>query len=113
MQKNENIFFSNMNRKPLLVESHQTQPLLRFYEVMPGFLSLLLYIFLVGPHCILTCAKERRALPNQAYTCCLAMDGVKILASGFEKEEKVNSYVNFSPIKKYIYNLMTVITFQF
>uniref|UniRef100_A0A0Q3R2U8 BRCT domain-containing protein n=1 Tax=Setaria italica TaxID=4555 RepID=A0A0Q3R2U8_SETIT len=39
-------------------------------------------------HCILSCAKERRFLPKQSYTCCLAMDGVKILCSGFEKDEK-------------------------
>ncbi|CAL4994384.1 unnamed protein product [Urochloa decumbens] len=35
-----------------------------------------------------SCAKERRFLPKQSYTCCLAMDGVKILCSGFEKDEK-------------------------
>lgn len=45
--------------------------------------------FWPGPQCVLSCAKERRVLPNQAYTCCLAMDGVNILASGFEKDEKV------------------------
>ncbi|XP_008781616.2 DNA topoisomerase 2-binding protein 1-A isoform X2 [Phoenix dactylifera] len=44
---------------------------------------------LLGPQCILSCAKECRILPKQGYTCCLAMDGVKVLASGFEKEEKV------------------------
>ncbi|KAG1369945.1 putative NAD kinase 2, chloroplastic [Cocos nucifera] len=43
---------------------------------------------LLGPQCILSCAKECRILPKQGYTCCLAMDGVKVLASGFEKEEK-------------------------
>ncbi|XP_062198046.1 uncharacterized protein LOC133900812 [Phragmites australis] len=43
---------------------------------------------LLGPQCILSCAKERRFLPKQSYTCCLAMDGVKILCSGFEKAEK-------------------------
>ncbi|CAL4985386.1 unnamed protein product [Urochloa decumbens] len=43
---------------------------------------------LLGPQCILSCAKERRFLPKQSYTCCLAMDGVKILCSGFEKDEK-------------------------
>ncbi|XP_024310454.1 DNA topoisomerase 2-binding protein 1 isoform X3 [Brachypodium distachyon] len=43
---------------------------------------------LLGPQCILSCAKERRSLPKQGYTCCLAMDGVKILCSGFEKDEK-------------------------
>ncbi|KAG9457136.1 hypothetical protein H6P81_001644 [Aristolochia fimbriata] len=44
---------------------------------------------LVGPQCIFSCAKEHRNLPKQGYTCCLAMDGAKILASGFEKDEKV------------------------
>ncbi|KAJ6821041.1 putative DNA topoisomerase 2-binding protein 1-A isoform X1 [Iris pallida] len=43
---------------------------------------------LLGPHCVLSCAKEHRVLPKQGYTCCLAMDGVKVLASGFEKDEK-------------------------
>lgn len=43
---------------------------------------------LLGPQCVLSCAKERRALPKQGFTCCLAMDGVKILASGFEMDEK-------------------------
>ncbi|KAK3007232.1 hypothetical protein RJ639_015853, partial [Escallonia herrerae] len=28
-------------------------------------------------------------LPKQGFTCCLAMDGVKVLASGFEMDEKV------------------------
>ncbi|XP_019167494.1 PREDICTED: DNA topoisomerase 2-binding protein 1 isoform X1 [Ipomoea nil] len=44
---------------------------------------------LIGPQCVLFCAKEQRPLPNQGFTCCLAMDGVKILASGFEADEKV------------------------
>ncbi|XP_059630648.1 uncharacterized protein LOC132273665 isoform X2 [Cornus florida] len=44
---------------------------------------------LLGPQCVLSCAKEHRALPNQGFTCCLAMDGVKLLASGFEMDEKV------------------------
>ncbi|XP_006345369.1 DNA topoisomerase 2-binding protein 1 [Solanum tuberosum] len=44
---------------------------------------------LIGPQCILSCAKEQRPLPQQGFTCCLAMDGVKILASGFEMDEKV------------------------
>lgn len=44
---------------------------------------------MAGPQCILTCAKEHRVLPKEGYTCCLAMDGVKVLASGFEKDEKV------------------------
>ncbi|KAJ1685865.1 hypothetical protein LUZ63_017255 [Rhynchospora breviuscula] len=44
---------------------------------------------LLGPQCVLSCAKEHRVLPKQGYTCCLAMDGVKVLSSGFEKNEKV------------------------
>ncbi|XP_073142142.1 uncharacterized protein [Henckelia pumila] len=45
---------------------------------------------MLGPQCVLLCAKERRSLPNQEFTCCLAMDGVNILVSGFDKDEKVN-----------------------
>ncbi|KAH9626462.1 hypothetical protein KSS87_006422 [Heliosperma pusillum] len=43
---------------------------------------------LLGPQCILSCVKERRPLPNLGYVCCLAMDGVKLLASGFAASEK-------------------------
>ncbi|CAI9266608.1 unnamed protein product [Lactuca saligna] len=43
---------------------------------------------LIGPQCIFSCAKENRVLPKQGFTCCLAMDGVNILTSGFEKEGK-------------------------
>ncbi|KAL6560288.1 hypothetical protein OROHE_006295 [Orobanche hederae] len=43
-----------------------------------------------GPQCVLSCAKEHRMLPNQGFTCCLAMDGVNILASGFERDEKAD-----------------------
>ncbi|XP_016899871.2 uncharacterized protein LOC103487611 isoform X2 [Cucumis melo] len=43
---------------------------------------------LLGPQCVMSCAKEHRPLPQQGYTCCLAMDGVKILASGFQEDEK-------------------------
>ncbi|KAE9446523.1 hypothetical protein C3L33_21598, partial [Rhododendron williamsianum] len=42
-----------------------------------------------GPQCVFSCAKEHRPLPKQGYTCCLAMDGVKVLASGFEMDEKL------------------------
>ncbi|GFP96294.1 DNA topoisomerase 2-binding protein 1 [Phtheirospermum japonicum] len=45
---------------------------------------------LIGPQCVLSCAKEHRVPPNQGFTCCLAMDGVNILASGFEKDEKAD-----------------------
>jgi hypothetical protein len=45
--------------------------------------------YFTGPQCVLSCAKEHRVLPKQGFTCCLAMDGVKVLASGFEKDEKV------------------------
>ncbi|GAY52091.1 hypothetical protein CUMW_139280 [Citrus unshiu] len=43
---------------------------------------------LLGPQCVLSCAKENRALLKQGFTCCLAMDGVKVLASGFDVDEK-------------------------
>lgn len=39
---------------------------------------------------MLSCAKEHRPLPKQGFTCCLAMDGVKVLASGFDMDEKVS-----------------------
>lgn len=42
-----------------------------------------------GPQCVLSCATEHRALPKQGFACCLAMDGVKVLASGFDADEKV------------------------
>lgn len=35
------------------------------------------------------CASEHRALPKQGFTCCLAMDGSKVLASGFQGDEKI------------------------
>lgn len=38
---------------------------------------------------MLSCAKEGRQLPQGGFTCCLAMDGLKVLASGFRLEEKV------------------------
>ncbi|XP_022768097.1 DNA topoisomerase 2-binding protein 1 isoform X4 [Durio zibethinus] len=44
---------------------------------------------LLGPQCVLSCAKENRALPKQGFTCCLAMDSLKVLASGFDIDEKV------------------------
>ncbi|KAF8026565.1 hypothetical protein BT93_F3146 [Corymbia citriodora subsp. variegata] len=40
------------------------------------------------PQCVVSCVKERRPLPQKGYTCCLAMDGVKVLVSGFEMDEK-------------------------
>lgn len=43
---------------------------------------------LLGPQCVLSCAKEHRPLPKQGFTCCLAMDGVKLLTSGFEMDER-------------------------
>lgn len=42
-----------------------------------------------GPQCVLSCAKEYRPLPQQDFTCYLAMDGVKILASGYQADEKL------------------------
>ncbi|XP_010539678.1 PREDICTED: DNA topoisomerase 2-binding protein 1-A isoform X2 [Tarenaya hassleriana] len=44
---------------------------------------------LIGPQCVLSCAKENRPLPKGGFTCCLAMDGLKVLASGFQMDEKV------------------------
>lgn len=44
---------------------------------------------LLGPQSVLSCAKENKALPKQGFICCLAMDGLKVLASGFEMDEKV------------------------
>ncbi|GMI77118.1 meiosis defective 1 [Hibiscus trionum] len=44
---------------------------------------------LLGPQCVISCATENRALPKQRFSCCLAMDGLKVLASGFDMDEKV------------------------
>ncbi|PRQ26631.1 putative BRCT domain-containing protein [Rosa chinensis] len=44
---------------------------------------------LLGPQCVFSCANEHRSLPKQKFTCCLALDGVNVLASGFEADEKV------------------------
>ncbi|XP_010428809.1 PREDICTED: DNA topoisomerase 2-binding protein 1-like isoform X2 [Camelina sativa] len=44
---------------------------------------------LIGPQCALSCAKEGRPLPQGGFTCCLAMEGLKVLASGFLMDEKV------------------------
>ncbi|KAE8637416.1 hypothetical protein CSA_021602 [Cucumis sativus] len=41
---------------------------------------------------------EHRPLPQQGYTCCLAMDGVKILASGFQEDEKWALNISKKPI---------------
>eukprot|EP00249_Psilotum_nudum_P027337 c34885_g1_i1 orf=42-1013(+) len=43
----------------------------------------------IGPECIIRCAKEHRTFPKQGYTCCLAMEGVKVLTTGFERQEKL------------------------
>ncbi|KAE8726181.1 Topbp1, putative isoform 3 [Hibiscus syriacus] len=45
---------------------------------------------LLGPQCVISCATENRALPKQGFSCCLAMDGLKVLVSGFDMDEKVN-----------------------
>ncbi|XP_024171770.1 uncharacterized protein LOC112177743 [Rosa chinensis] len=42
-----------------------------------------------GPQCVFSCANEHRSLSKQKFTCCLALDGVNVLASGFEADEKV------------------------
>ncbi|KAL6208329.1 hypothetical protein ACLB2K_019280 [Fragaria x ananassa] len=44
---------------------------------------------LLGPQCVFSCANEHRSLPKQGFTCCLALDGVNVLASGFEADEKI------------------------
>ncbi|CAM6101176.1 unnamed protein product [Calypogeia fissa] len=43
---------------------------------------------IVGPECILRCAKERRGFPPSPYTCCLTFDGIRILSAGFEGPDK-------------------------
>ncbi|XP_044512133.1 uncharacterized protein LOC123230084 isoform X2 [Mangifera indica] len=43
---------------------------------------------LSGPQCVLSCAKENRAPPKQGFTCCLAMDGIKVVATGFDMRMK-------------------------
>ncbi|CAN1234553.1 NAD kinase 2, chloroplastic [Linum perenne] len=43
---------------------------------------------LIGPQCVLSCAKEHKQFPKQGFTCCLAMDGVKVLVSGYDINEK-------------------------
>ena len=50
---------------------------------------MMMYSLHIGPQCVLSCAKEHRPLPKQGFTCCLAMDGVKLLTSGFEMDERV------------------------
>lgn len=51
------------------------------------------YVYCVaGPQCVLSCAKEGRPLPQGGFTCCLAMDGLKVLTSGFLMDEKVPSF---------------------
>ncbi|VFQ92115.1 unnamed protein product [Cuscuta campestris] len=44
---------------------------------------------LIGPRCIRFCANECRKLPSKGFTCCFAMEGVKVLASGFAGDEKL------------------------
>ncbi|KAL6211993.1 hypothetical protein ACLB2K_017216 [Fragaria x ananassa] len=44
---------------------------------------------LLGPQCVFSCANEHRSLPKQGCTCCLALDGVNVLASGFKADEKI------------------------
>lgn len=45
---------------------------------------------MIGYRCVLQCAKEGRPLPRQAaFTCCLTMEAVKILAYGFDADQMV------------------------
>ncbi|XP_044512134.1 uncharacterized protein LOC123230084 isoform X3 [Mangifera indica] len=61
---------------------------------------------LSGPQCVLSCAKENRAPPKQGFTCCLAMDGIKVVATGFDMRMKRYAFVlnlptaggNFGPM---------------
>lgn len=64
--------------------------LVSIVEVEIGVVPQFCFIYYsAGPRCVLSCAKEQRPLPKQGFTCCLAMDGVKVLASGFDADEKV------------------------
>lgn len=47
--------------------------------------------FIAGPECVLRCARGRRPLPCQKYACCLAMDGVGVLITGFSPQEKASA----------------------
>ncbi|XP_024371130.1 uncharacterized protein [Physcomitrium patens] len=42
----------------------------------------------VGPECVLRCAREGKRLPDRDYTCCLALEGVSVLLTGFSGDEK-------------------------
>lgn len=42
----------------------------------------------VGPECVLRCAREGKRLPDREYTCCLALQGVSVLLTGFTVDEK-------------------------
>lgn len=42
----------------------------------------------VGPECVFRCARDSKRLPDREYTCCLALQGVSILLTGFAGEEK-------------------------
>ncbi|KAG0589273.1 hypothetical protein KC19_1G008800 [Ceratodon purpureus] len=42
----------------------------------------------VGPECVLRCAREFKRLPDREYTCCLALEGVSVLLTGFIGDEK-------------------------
>jgi len=58
-------------------------------SVFVNFLNWIYVYCVAGPQCALFCAKEGRPLPQRGFTCCLAMDGLKVLASGFLVDEKV------------------------
>ncbi|OAE33724.1 hypothetical protein AXG93_601s1120 [Marchantia polymorpha subsp. ruderalis] len=44
----------------------------------------------IGPECMLQCARDRRPLPNRKFTCCMSMEGMRILATGFDKKKKLH-----------------------
>lgn len=54
-----------------------------------------------GSECILQCAKERRSLPSRKYTCCMSLEGMRILAIGFDKKKKVRT-LKLAPITSII-----------
>lgn len=71
-------------------QCYQYVLLFSILEIEIGFVPHVCFIYYgIGPRRVLACAKERRPLPKQGFTCCLAMDGVKVLASGFDADEKV------------------------
>ncbi|KAG6735933.1 hypothetical protein POTOM_061382 [Populus tomentosa] len=62
---------------------------------------------LLGPHCVLSCAKEHRPLPKQGFTCCLAMDGVsKYSRLALTWMKRVNG--SFQPLSRLIQKIIKI-----